>query len=698
MQFIPKIREKETRLKAVDVWKRRFIENHYRDNSLRKVSREYNFYGDSWGTYSGKDRIATYFTVDGLPSELPISFIDDFREVVSTGVLVNKIDILEPTKIDWKSPSMVAKLNTWARSSSTIDSKDVSEFTLRENISLLDENEKRKRSLVYLSGADIRRRRRLFKYRSMIIVEGDRGIEYDESVDAVVEMAEKLGLVINQVTGDFSTFLRGFSPTSAEYSGKLSKLVGNTVIPDEIVSRFNTFDQGKIGERGVYIGTDVYSGYPVFKVFKEKDTSPENITITAETGWGKSVNIKEYIQQLLADDRFVGTIMDIEGFEYAPLGKFVGISDKVVTLNMSKGVGSYYDPVEIVKTGLKSLDDDMFNLSSSYTKSLMKVLIGDLEDEEKTWVSSILSEVVSRAYLSKGVSAEEPNTWARSQGMDLHYVYKIFKLMYDELIIFLDNVEKGEVTVNSDNKFMLNKKYLNAYDKIASSLRTYFEDASKGGIKSNYFKERINLKDIVDSKLLICSFGLAGRSGADIDEVELALSQSYAAIMAQIRSLFTKAKGKYNFKVWEEFQRWGEFEGSAEILNSSLTGGRKLGDVNFIVTNRISELLRKENNFGVFDNTTSFIIGAIDDANVRRELCERLSIEDLQPELDKLIMRHKVKKEGLETSKSIYDHAFLIKLDRADVSLIRVELPEEVIDSEIFRAGVDRVESEGSNG
>ena len=270
--------------------------------------------------------------------------------------------------------------------------------------------------------------------------------------------------------------------------------------------------------------------------------------------------------------------------------------------------------------------------------------------------------------------------------------------MYDELIIFLDNVEKGEVIVNSDNKFMLNKKYLNAYDKIASSLRTYFEDANKGGIKSNYFKERINLKDIVDSKLLICSFGLAGRSGADIDEVELALSQSYAAIMAQIRSLFTKAKGKYNFKVWEEFQRWGEFEGSAEILNSSLTGGRKLGDVNFIVTNRISELLRKENNFGVFDNTTSFIIGAIDDANVRRELCERLSIEDLQPELDKLIMRHKVKKEGLETSKSIYDHAFLIKLDRADVSLIRVELPEEVIDSEIFRTGVDRVESEGSNG
>ena len=698
MQFTPKIREKETRLKAVDVWKRRFIENHYRDNSLRKVSREYNFYGDSWGTYSGKDRIATYFTVDGLPSELPISFIDDFREVVSTGVLVNKIDILEPTKIDWKSPSMVAKLNTWARSSSTIDSKDVSEFTLRENISLLDENEKRKRSLVYLSGADIRRRRRLFKYRSMIIVEGDRGIEYDDSVDAVVEMAEKLGLVINQVTGDFSTFLRGFSPTSAEYSGKLSKLVGNTVIPDEIVSRFNTFDQGKIGERGVYIGTDVYSGYPVFKVFKEKDTSPENITITAETGWGKSVNIKEYIQQLLADDRFVGTIMDIEGFEYAPLGRFVGISDKVVTLNMSKGVGSYYDPVEIVKTGHKNLDDDMFNLSSSYTKSLMKVLIGELEDEEKTWVSSILSEVVSRAYLSKGVSAEEPNTWARSQGMDLHYVYKIFKLMYDELIIFLDSVEKGEVTVNSDNKFVLNKKYLNAYDKIASSLRTYFEDANKGGIKSNYFKERINLKDIVDSKLLICSFGLAGRSGADIDEVELALSQSYAAIMAQIRSLFTKAKGKYNFKVWEEFQRWGEFEGSAEILNSSLTGGRKLGDVNFIVTNRISELLRKENNFGVFDNTTSFIIGAIDDANVRRELCERLSIEDLQPELDKLIMHHKVKKEGLETSKSIYDHAFLIKLDRADVSLIRVELPEEVIDSEIFRTGVDRVESEGSNG
>jgi len=55
---------------------------------------------------------------------------------------------------------------------------------------------------------------------------------------------------------------------SAEMSEKAKKLVGNTTLTDEVISRFNTYDQGKIGERGIYIGSDIYSGFPVLKIFK----------------------------------------------------------------------------------------------------------------------------------------------------------------------------------------------------------------------------------------------------------------------------------------------------------------------------------------------------------------------------------------------------------------------------------------------
>ncbi len=38
---------------------------------------------------------------------------------------------------------------------------------------------------------------------------------------------------------------------SAEMTGKESKLIGNTVLSDEIIARFNTYDQGRT-EKGYY--------------------------------------------------------------------------------------------------------------------------------------------------------------------------------------------------------------------------------------------------------------------------------------------------------------------------------------------------------------------------------------------------------------------------------------------------------------
>ena len=55
----------------------------------------------------------------------------------------------------------------------------------------------------------------------------------------------------------------------------------------------------------------------------------------------------------------------------------------------------------------------------------------------------------------------------------------------------------------------------------------------------------------------------------------MALAQLSAANISYIRSVFSKAQGKFNFKVWEEFQRWGAFPGSATTIKTAITGGRK---------------------------------------------------------------------------------------------------------------------------
>ena len=157
--------------------------------------------------------------------------------------------------------------------------------------------------------------------------------------------------------------------------------------------------------------------------------------------------------------------------------------------------------------------------------------------------------------------------------------------------------------------------------------------------------------------------------------------------------MFAKAKGKFNFKIWEEFQRWGSMEGSASIINSAITGGRKNGDVNVVITNKVSEMLGSKDRFGIFENTTSFALGAIGDATVRENLCKALSIEDIAFELDKLAIKQKrvSENEDINTFSSIYDKGFLVKLDKSVISLVRMELPDELAGSDIFRTGIDKV-------
>lgn len=679
------------KLSAVDVWSRRFLDLYNKNHSVRGVSRDLNFYSNGYATYSGRSNVTYYYTFDNLPNELPVAFVDEFRAVAREGVKVNFIYYLEPTKIDWNSPALINKLKVWKGSSEDVDGVD--EFNFRENVKLLDLDVIRRKSLVYLSSAEIRRGRRTFKTKILMIVAGTRGTDFDDTVEDCEAVAHNLGISCNRVTDSMSTILRAFSPMSSEMTDRANKLVGSVTLTDELIARFNTYDQGRIGEKGIYIGTDIYSGFPVLKQIKRTPESAENILITATTGWGKSTEVKLWISQLSADDRFTGTIMDIEGFEYIPYRDFLG-TEEVLVLNMSQGQGQYFDPVPIIRVGNDEIDKEMFNNSIRFTKSILRVLIEGSGDEElsSTWVSFIISDSVARTYKNAGVS-EDPSSWDKSESLSLKKVYLTFKELYKDSVNYKYEVESGQRKPDAENNYKLNPEYIKTLDTAASSLKTYFEDFDKGGINSDIFKNKISLNDLIMYRIVICSFGLAGKSEADIDLVQLSLSQSYAAIISQIRSMYSKARGKYNFKVWEELQRWGRMKGSEAILNSALTGGRKNGDVNIIVTNKISELLGDNDKFGVFENTNTFAIGSITNAHVRAKLCEALSIEDLKFELDKLfVKRKKSSKDNVSTFQSIYDKAFLVKLDTGDLSLVRAELPEDIAESDIFRTGVSLVE------
>lgn len=687
MGFYGNVKGSKTKVGWIDLWKRRIIDVIRKDDSMYPRVKGYNFYTNGSATMSMRDNICFYYTIDGYPPNISINYRNFIRREAKQGVRVSFISTFEPTRIDWSSPQMRSKMKTWQ----TLDneSDEVTAYNYIDNIGSIDSMERRKASLVYLADADRRRSRNLFRYRTLMIISGRRGEAFDKSVFEILNLCKSSGLVVTRVDSKIDLYLNAFSPFSMELSNGVLNQVGANTITDEEIARFSNYAQGKIGKGGIMFGTDIFSGYNVYKVLKKHDTDAENILITAETGGGKSYLLKALLVQIAGYDEYVGTINDIEGFEYIPFGGFIANHDSVVVLNMAEGQGCYYDPFEIVLTGDTELDKDMFRYSKSFTNSIMCVCIGEKLLSENTWAQKIINNAIAKAYTDLGVSESDMGTWGKTKGYGLFYVYSKFKELYDEYFrlkeVGIDNLELFD-------RYKLNPGYIDALDRVVANLSEYFEPLENGGVRSDVFRQKVSLMDIVDAKLVINSFGMAGKSADTVDKTQMALAQLSAANISYIRSVFSKAKGKFNFKVWEEFQRWGSFPGSATTIKTAITGGRKLGDINFIITNNIKELL-DDDKFAIFDNITSFAVGAIASAETRKRVCKELSVPHLTAELDALVLKRgdtsSFESDGNESSTlSIYDKAFLVHLDKSVTTIVKMNLPKHVADSEIFKTGV----------
>ena len=678
-----KLKSTRKKIGGIKIWREVLLNDLNRYDSRYGPLRDYNIYNNTNALYSGKNNVTYLYTIDGYPNRLSIDFKGILRREVRAGVRISFISTFEKTKINWGSSQMKSKLRVWK--SLDQEASKVDEFNYRDRINEMDSNNWRKESLVYLSDAEIRRHRELFKYRCMVVVSGERGDAFDETIVDMESTAAGLGLRMTRVESNLASYLQSFSPFSLDLNSDTLKEVGNNVIPDEIIARFSNYDQGKVGKKGMYWGTDIYSNFPCFKVVKKTSVDAENILITAETGGGKSFFVKVLLLQFLMNKNFTGTIMDIEGFEYTPLAAFVANNDNVQLINMAEGTGKYFDPVEIVMSGDPMLDRDMFSLSKSYTLSLFGTLCGGMNDE---WTNIIINNAVAKTYSDAGVTADM-STWSRSKGLTL---FDVYRNLYE-----VDELDKDYSNSHSNNKadkiraeIARNTGYRDSLQKVIALVSRYFEDLEHGGTRSDVFKERVTLRDIKDAKLVVCSFGMAGKSPHTIDPIQMGLIQLYAAQISHIRSIFSQARGLYNFKLWEEFQRWGAFPGSEKIITTALTGGRKLGDVNLIITNKVSELLYQDK-FGIFENITSFAVGAISDLKVRRDLCERLSVPLLKPQLD-LLVTGMGNSETFNTDGdahvSPFKNAFLIHLDKSISALVKMTLPPDLARSQIFRTGV----------
>lgn len=629
---------------------------------------------------SSDSQVSKYFLIRQFPDYLQPRLLDFIRRVcVRKGVKVNFYIYGGPYKINWDSAEMRNKMTIWKRyAEEHAGAPDVFDYRVQRTSDLA-----RKRivmSTMYFNDAELNQKRSLVRAAFMVEISASRD---DESVlnmmDAVKsfkELCAQREIKYRELRINLVDWMQTLGPFSMRKIKETSSKVSYKVMTDDLLANFNSYRQGIIGIDGVPLGMDIESNIPVLKKLKADPDAPENWLISAGTGGGKSYWIKVLLTFLLADD-FVVTVMDYEGDEYSNIAAYIAEYNPsdVKVISMGKGSTTYFDPCEIPRqTGDYDVDCELKEQAVNYIMAIFRVIVAGLDGNLTLWEEKIISTAIRRMYDSAGVT-EDMRTWHRSKGLRL-------KMVYDEIKYIVESKEFAD----QENDNIEHK----AAVKIQNAASVYFED---GESKCGAFKNPMPADELYDAKFIVFSFGMKGAGDSTVDPVLLALKQlSVASVSIQISNYCKYVKHCFNVKVWEEYQRWSQATGSSEIISNAMTGGRKRGDVNFIITNDLANIIDDSNEVSkkLRQNIQNYAIGKIPDRTVREQFCKMFDLMDCRFALDK-IARANISDDTVSAAKgngNRYRHSFCVILDNGKKAIVKAMIPPSLSRSKLFKTGV----------
>lgn len=629
---------------------------------------------------SSETQISKWFMVKELPDWTNPQWMDEIRaRCVRPGVKINFYTYGQPHRIAWESAEMKNKMDIWANYADQT-SGTVSAFEYRSKRKAMNTRERIINSTMYLNVAELDYKRTLGKVTFFMEVVCSRDEESLVNIISTIKEIKRFcgyeDIKLVDLRINLIDWMQSINVFSLKNIKEIKDKIRKKVLTDDIMASFQPFKQGRIGDDGISLGVDVMRKEVVMYLFKADPNKVENWLISATSGGGKSFFTKSMILWLIGAG-FVVTVMDYEGDEYTNIADFMRQSnpDDVKVVSMGKGSTLYCDPMPIpALTGDPDIDDELKEVAMGYTLAHFRTIVAGPTGTLTKWQESVMNTAITRAYESKGVT-DDKSTWKNSEKLRL-------KMVYEEVVDIVANKEFVDDTMES-------VKHKAAVD-IKESCEPYFEP---GGAKSGTFRHPIRLQDLLSASFIDFSFGMKGATNSQIDPTILALKQlSVANISIQISNYCKYVKHCFNVKVWEEYQRWGNAAGSAEIIGNSMTGGRKRGDINFIITNDLAAMLDDNNpiNKQLRQNISTYCIGKIKDKDVIKEFCRKFSCPEVEDILIKISKANKSddQKKVIKRAGSRYDKAFCLMLDNGKKAVVKCMLPKSMAESKLFATGV----------
>ena len=622
--------------------------------------------------------ITKYYAVQRM-EYVPMAFISRLREIgIDKGISINTYIYSKPYVIDWNSSEMKNRMRNWKMYAEDLgELEGDSIFNFRKNRA--EELKKRRiiESTQYLYYADSVYERTTSKVSILIEVRSERQdggiINMSNALSEMDTFCKNNGIIIKEVRTNVVDWLRVLNPMSLYSVKEVESRLAKFSITDDIIANMNGFTQGKLGDRGIPLGVDVKSGLPVRKVFKEDPDDAENIIVSAQTRAGKSRLVKSWIPFFLGGNMVV-VVNDYEGDEYTNLASFIraGNPEDVMVVSFGKGSTKYFDTMPIsTLTGNDDLDKELKEMAITFTLSMFRLMIAGVKGELTKLQKSIVSQAIRNVYDSYGVTNDK-STWHLSKNTRLYMVYEEIKLFV-----------KRQTFYNDLND---NIKHNTAVD-IVESCRPFFED---GEAYSEYFKDAMSIDDLNKARFIVFSFGMKGSANNQIDPVVLAMKQvSVMNINLQVSNYCRFVRHCCNVKIWEEYNRWGDAEGSAEIVANAMTGGAKRGDINLLLTNDLASILDdSQMNVRIRQNVNGYIIGKIADESTRAKFCSTFQLKDIKSTLDAIARAT----TDTGNANSRYKYAFCAVFDNGDKAVLKSRIPMALESSALFKSGMTKEE------
>jgi hypothetical protein len=509
----------------------------------------------------------------------------------------------------------------------------------------------------------------------MMTVSGERtdtGLsDLEDTIKSIKTYCGAEELFIRELKVNLVEWLNTLSPTALAHNAQIDKRTSRKIVTDDILSHLGAFRQGVVGYKGVSLGIDVLARVPVLRKFKEDPDKAENMLICAETGGGKSYYVKTLITYLLAENICV-SVLDYEGDEYTNIYRFIHEANPAdaALISFGKGSSEYFDPLQFPDlTGDDEVDSDIKESAISFTLAMFNVIVGGADGAMTDLERRVVSEAIGRVFDSIGVT-DDRATWRNTKlsGVTVADVYDEIKTM----------VARREFSGLDDG----GAKAAAALH-IAECCSLYFDE---GEARYGSFSKPLSADALFRAKIVVFSFGAKGQATTTQDKDILALRQlSVAYINTAISNYCKSVLHTFHACVWEEFQRWGEIRGAAEILANSVTGGRKRSELSFIVSNDLSSLLDQSNvlNARLRQNIQNFVIGKVRDKGVREAFCDLFDLRECKPILNQI-----AKATG-DVQGFNYQKSFCVILDNGKKAVVKVMLPPAIAKSKLFRTGVD---------